>query len=165
MCLCCFRSCAGPHVGDGCSVCLTPAWVKDIHINRQISNITQLFLKLDAVLSPSEASGKADLAHRYTSRPATRHTLLYLVTCHTPLHVAHRYTPHAPLYHTLHFVALCNVTHCFITHCYVTQAIMSRIVTSHTVITRRNVIHHYVTHCLITHSKITQPYIPAPTDF
>ncbi|KAG7330817.1 hypothetical protein KOW79_004786 [Hemibagrus wyckioides] len=50
------RSCAGPRVGDGCSVCLSPAWVKDVHINRQISNITQLFLQLEAVLCPSEGS-------------------------------------------------------------------------------------------------------------
>ncbi|MCJ8732882.1 hypothetical protein PDJAM_G00216790 [Pangasius djambal] len=50
------RSCAGPHVGDGCSVCLSPAWVKDVHINRQISNITQLFLQLEAVLCPSECA-------------------------------------------------------------------------------------------------------------
>ncbi|KAK2849669.1 hypothetical protein Q7C36_008452 [Tachysurus vachellii] len=50
------RSCAGSHVGDGCSVCLSPAWVKDVRINRQISNITQLFLQLEAVLCPSECS-------------------------------------------------------------------------------------------------------------
>ncbi|XP_053482193.1 BRCA1-associated RING domain protein 1 isoform X2 [Ictalurus furcatus] len=50
------RSCAGPRVGDGCSVCLSPSWVKDVHINRQISNITQLFLQLEAVLHPSECS-------------------------------------------------------------------------------------------------------------
>ncbi|TTA11862.1 BRCA1-associated RING domain protein 1 [Bagarius yarrelli] len=34
--LCSKWSCAGPRVGDGCSVCLSPAWVKDVHINRQI---------------------------------------------------------------------------------------------------------------------------------
>ncbi|KAI5613430.1 BRCA1-associated RING domain protein 1 [Silurus asotus] len=50
------RSCAGPRVGDGCSVCLSPSWVKDVHINRQISNITQLFLQLEAVLCPAECS-------------------------------------------------------------------------------------------------------------
>ncbi|KAK3542787.1 hypothetical protein QTP70_002990 [Hemibagrus guttatus] len=54
--LCSKWSCAGPRVGDGCSVCFSPAWVKDVHINRQISNITQLFLQLEAVLCPSEGS-------------------------------------------------------------------------------------------------------------
>ncbi|KAF5903389.1 BRCA1-associated RING domain protein 1, partial [Clarias magur] len=50
------RSCAAPSVGDGCSVCLRPSWVKDIQINRQISNITQLFLQLESVICPSERS-------------------------------------------------------------------------------------------------------------
>uniref|UniRef100_W5LHZ5 BRCA1 associated RING domain 1 n=1 Tax=Astyanax mexicanus TaxID=7994 RepID=W5LHZ5_ASTMX len=48
------RSCAGPHVGDGCSVCHSPAWVKDIQINRQLSNITELFLNLESLLCPPE---------------------------------------------------------------------------------------------------------------
>ncbi|XP_051998907.1 BRCA1-associated RING domain protein 1 [Xyrauchen texanus] len=50
------RSCAGPHAGDGCSVCHSPAWVKDIQINRQLSNITELFCKLDSLLNPPEVS-------------------------------------------------------------------------------------------------------------
>ncbi|MCI4378757.1 hypothetical protein PGIGA_G00219940, partial [Pangasianodon gigas] len=66
------RSCAGPHVGDGCSVCLSPAWVKDVHINRQISNITQLFLQLESVLCPSECSEPpAD-----SSAPSTERAIL-----------------------------------------------------------------------------------------
>ncbi|XP_017562807.2 BRCA1-associated RING domain protein 1 [Pygocentrus nattereri] len=48
------RSCAGPHAGDGCSVCHSPAWVKDIQINRQLSNITELFCNLESLLYPSE---------------------------------------------------------------------------------------------------------------
>ncbi|XP_072541557.1 BRCA1-associated RING domain protein 1 isoform X2 [Salminus brasiliensis] len=58
------RSCAGPQAGDGCSVCHSPAWVKDIQINRQLSNITELFLNLESLLcrqsdvqaSPAESS-------------------------------------------------------------------------------------------------------------
>ncbi|XP_030614481.1 BRCA1-associated RING domain protein 1 [Archocentrus centrarchus] len=46
------RSCAGPRAGDGCVVCHSPAWVKDIQINRQLSSIIQLFCGLDSLLSP-----------------------------------------------------------------------------------------------------------------
>ncbi|XP_059198147.1 BRCA1-associated RING domain protein 1 [Centropristis striata] len=48
------RSCAGPRAGDGCVVCQSPAWVKDIQINRQLSSIVQLFCGLDSLLNPTE---------------------------------------------------------------------------------------------------------------
>ncbi|XP_038576239.1 BRCA1-associated RING domain protein 1 [Micropterus salmoides] len=48
------RFCAGPQAGDGCVVCHSPAWVKDIQINRQLSSITQLFCSLESLLSPIE---------------------------------------------------------------------------------------------------------------
>ncbi|XP_034042009.1 BRCA1-associated RING domain protein 1 isoform X1 [Thalassophryne amazonica] len=48
------RSCAGPRAGDGCVVCHSPAWVKDIQINRQLSSIIQLFSGLDSLLNPTE---------------------------------------------------------------------------------------------------------------
>ncbi|XP_040913835.1 BRCA1-associated RING domain protein 1 isoform X2 [Toxotes jaculatrix] len=48
------RSCAGPRAGDGCVVCHSPAWVKDIQINRQLSSITQLFCGLESLLNPTE---------------------------------------------------------------------------------------------------------------
>ncbi|KAG7227447.1 hypothetical protein INR49_005261 [Caranx melampygus] len=48
------RSCAGPQAGDGCVVCHSPAWVKDIQINRQLSSITQLFCGLESLFSPTE---------------------------------------------------------------------------------------------------------------
>ncbi|XP_038158551.1 BRCA1-associated RING domain protein 1 isoform X1 [Cyprinodon tularosa] len=48
------RSCAGPRAGDGCAVCRSPAWVKDIQINRQLSSIIQLFSGLDSLLNPTE---------------------------------------------------------------------------------------------------------------
>ncbi|KAM7407615.1 hypothetical protein PAMA_003373 [Pampus argenteus] len=48
------RSCAGSRAGDGCVVCHSPAWVKDIQINRQLSNITQLFCGLESLLNPIE---------------------------------------------------------------------------------------------------------------
>ncbi|KAM3862376.1 LOW QUALITY PROTEIN: BRCA1-associated RING domain protein 1 [Diretmus argenteus] len=50
------RSCAGPRAGDGCVVCHSPAWVKDIQINRQLSNITQLFCSLESLLNPTDKS-------------------------------------------------------------------------------------------------------------
>uniref|UniRef100_A0A673B553 BRCT domain-containing protein n=1 Tax=Sphaeramia orbicularis TaxID=375764 RepID=A0A673B553_9TELE len=46
------RSCAGPQAGDGCAVCHSPAWVKDIQINRQLSSIIQLFSGLESLLNP-----------------------------------------------------------------------------------------------------------------
>ncbi|XP_075896134.1 BRCA1-associated RING domain protein 1 [Nelusetta ayraudi] len=48
------RSCAGPRAGDGCVVCHSPAWVKDIQINRQLSSIVQLFSDLESLLSPAD---------------------------------------------------------------------------------------------------------------
>ncbi|XP_062389591.1 BRCA1-associated RING domain protein 1 [Sardina pilchardus] len=46
------KSCAGACAGGECSVCSCPAWVKDIQINRQLSNITDLFRNLEALLTP-----------------------------------------------------------------------------------------------------------------
>ncbi|XP_054471909.1 BRCA1-associated RING domain protein 1 isoform X2 [Anoplopoma fimbria] len=46
------RSCAGPKAGEGCVVCQSPAWVKDIQINRQLSSIIQLFSGLEFLLNP-----------------------------------------------------------------------------------------------------------------
>ncbi|XP_054642981.1 BRCA1-associated RING domain protein 1 isoform X2 [Dunckerocampus dactyliophorus] len=51
--LCSKWSCAGPQAGDGCVVCQSPAWVKDIQINRQLSSIIQLFSGLESMLNPS----------------------------------------------------------------------------------------------------------------
>ncbi|XP_040057061.2 BRCA1-associated RING domain protein 1 [Gasterosteus aculeatus] len=48
------RSCAAPRAGDGCVVCQSPAWVKDIQINRQLSSIIQLFCGLEVLLNPVE---------------------------------------------------------------------------------------------------------------
>ncbi|KAJ3592036.1 hypothetical protein NHX12_007166, partial [Muraenolepis orangiensis] len=50
------RSCAGPRAGDGCVVCQSPAWVKDIQVNRHLSSITQLFRSLESLLSPTETT-------------------------------------------------------------------------------------------------------------
>lgn len=51
------RSCAGPCAGGECCVCGSPAWVKDIQINRQLSNITELFRNLETLLNPTGISG------------------------------------------------------------------------------------------------------------
>ncbi|XP_068558855.1 BRCA1-associated RING domain protein 1 [Cebidichthys violaceus] len=48
------RSCAGRRAGDGCVVCQSPAWVKDIQINRQLSSIVTLFCGLEFLLGPVE---------------------------------------------------------------------------------------------------------------
>uniref|UniRef100_A0A8C6T761 BRCA1 associated RING domain 1 n=1 Tax=Neogobius melanostomus TaxID=47308 RepID=A0A8C6T761_9GOBI len=47
------RSCAGPRAGDGCVVCHSPAWVKDIQINRQLSSIIELFSGLEKLYTLS----------------------------------------------------------------------------------------------------------------
>lgn len=57
MCLLC-RSCAGPRAGDGCVVCHSPAWVKDIQINRQLGSIVELFCGLESLLNPTEQPGR-----------------------------------------------------------------------------------------------------------
>ncbi|XP_066543968.1 BRCA1-associated RING domain protein 1 [Amia ocellicauda] len=44
------RSCAGACVSEGCSVCHSPVWVKDIQIHRQLDSITQLYRELDALI-------------------------------------------------------------------------------------------------------------------
>ncbi|XP_072301156.1 BRCA1-associated RING domain protein 1 [Eucyclogobius newberryi] len=46
------RSCAGSGAGDGCVVCHSPAWVKDIQINRQLSSIILLFSGLEKLINP-----------------------------------------------------------------------------------------------------------------
>ncbi|KAG7282846.1 hypothetical protein CRUP_020684, partial [Coryphaenoides rupestris] len=63
------RSCAGPHAGDGCVVCQSPAWVKDIQNSRHLSNITQLFCSLESLLNPTDTTGQQP-ACGVTSEPA-----------------------------------------------------------------------------------------------
>ncbi|XP_076025909.1 BRCA1-associated RING domain protein 1 [Genypterus blacodes] len=48
------RSCAGPQAGSGCVVCHSPAWVKDVRVNKQLSNIIQSFSRLESLLAPTE---------------------------------------------------------------------------------------------------------------
>ena len=60
------RSCAGRRAGDGCVVCQSPAWVKDLQINRHLSNITQLFCSLESLLSPTVTTGKRSNAPSHT---------------------------------------------------------------------------------------------------
>ncbi|KAK5890559.1 hypothetical protein CesoFtcFv8_014072 [Champsocephalus esox] len=48
------RSCAGPGAGDGCVLCQSPAWVKDIQINKQLSSIIHLFSGLESLLNPTK---------------------------------------------------------------------------------------------------------------
>ncbi|KAF7662183.1 hypothetical protein LDENG_00244230 [Lucifuga dentata] len=48
------RSCLGPRAGDGCVLCHSPAWVKDIRVNKQLSNIIQSFCRLESQFTPIE---------------------------------------------------------------------------------------------------------------
>ncbi|XP_078536723.1 BRCA1-associated RING domain protein 1 [Lissotriton helveticus] len=47
------RKCVGSSIGSECPVCQTPAWVKDVQINRQLANMIQLCSKLHNVLDGS----------------------------------------------------------------------------------------------------------------
>ncbi|KAJ1187665.1 hypothetical protein NDU88_004439 [Pleurodeles waltl] len=47
------RKCVGSSIGSECPVCQTPAWVKDVQINRQLANMIQLCSKLHKVLDGS----------------------------------------------------------------------------------------------------------------
>ncbi|KAL7385659.1 hypothetical protein ABVT39_025862 [Epinephelus coioides] len=58
------RSCAGPRAGDGCAVCRSPAWVKDIQINRQLSSIVQLFCGLESLLNPMKQPAEVQTQHK-----------------------------------------------------------------------------------------------------
>uniref|UniRef100_A0A3Q3WGT5 BARD1 Zinc finger RING-type domain-containing protein n=1 Tax=Mola mola TaxID=94237 RepID=A0A3Q3WGT5_MOLML len=54
------RSCAGLRAGDDCVVCHSPAWVKDIQINRQLSSIIELFSGLESLLHPIGETGSLE---------------------------------------------------------------------------------------------------------
>nr|XP_057938719.1 BRCA1-associated RING domain protein 1 isoform X2 [Doryrhamphus excisus] len=58
------RSCAGAQAGDGCVVCQSPAWVKDIQINRQLSNVIQVFSGLESMLNPSVQQESSEVVLR-----------------------------------------------------------------------------------------------------
>uniref|UniRef100_A0A3B4BI00 BRCT domain-containing protein n=1 Tax=Periophthalmus magnuspinnatus TaxID=409849 RepID=A0A3B4BI00_9GOBI len=57
----CFRSCAGSNAGNGCVVCHSPAWVKDIQINRQLSSVIELFCGLEKLVNPAQEGVEACL--------------------------------------------------------------------------------------------------------
>ncbi|KAG7501665.1 BRCA1-associated RING domain protein 1 [Solea senegalensis] len=68
------RSCAGPQAGDGCVVCHSPAWVKDIQINRQLSSIIQLFCGLESLLNPmDQADSSVAVIHSQPESPILKH--------------------------------------------------------------------------------------------
>ncbi|KAM5152605.1 BRCA1-associated RING domain protein 1 isoform 2-T2 [Mantella aurantiaca] len=50
------RTCVDDSVGNECPLCHTPAWVKDVQINRQLDSIMQLCSKLNTILD----KGKQD---------------------------------------------------------------------------------------------------------
>ncbi|XP_018424695.1 PREDICTED: BRCA1-associated RING domain protein 1 [Nanorana parkeri] len=50
------RTCVGDNVGNECPLCHTPAWVKDVQINRQLDNIIHLCSRLNSLLD----KGKQD---------------------------------------------------------------------------------------------------------
>ncbi|XP_056390022.1 BRCA1-associated RING domain protein 1 isoform X2 [Hyla sarda] len=56
------RTCVGESVGSECPVCHTPAWVKDVQINRQLDNMIQLCSKLHTLIDGGKNDGiKMDL--------------------------------------------------------------------------------------------------------
>ncbi|XP_019751029.1 BRCA1-associated RING domain protein 1 isoform X2 [Hippocampus comes] len=57
----CARSCAGPRAGDGCVVCHSPSWVKDIKINRQLSSVIPLFCDLESMLYPEKQADSSEV--------------------------------------------------------------------------------------------------------
>ncbi|KAM6984971.1 BRCA1-associated RING domain protein 1 [Aplochiton taeniatus] len=63
------RSCAG----DCCVVCKSPAWVQDIQINRQLSNITELFRKLENTLNPIHNSDSAPQSPAQAENTVLKH--------------------------------------------------------------------------------------------
>ncbi|XP_069841320.1 BRCA1-associated RING domain protein 1 isoform X2 [Dendropsophus ebraccatus] len=59
---CSVWTCVGGSVGNDCPVCHTPAWVKDVQINRQLDNMIQLCSKLHILLDGEKNDGsKMDL--------------------------------------------------------------------------------------------------------
>lgn len=54
-------------------VCHSPAWVKDIQINRQLSSIIQVFSHLESLLKPTEQPGKQELSSHVEPK---QHTVL-----------------------------------------------------------------------------------------
>lgn len=42
-------------------MCHSPAWVKDIQMNRQLSSIIEVFSHLESLLKPGEQPGKQEL--------------------------------------------------------------------------------------------------------
>ncbi|XP_073409323.1 BRCA1-associated RING domain protein 1 isoform X2 [Dendrobates tinctorius] len=56
------RTCVDGSVGSECPVCQTPAWVKDVQINRQLDTMIQLCSKLHNLLDKTDIDGnKMDL--------------------------------------------------------------------------------------------------------
>ncbi|XP_073502732.1 BRCA1-associated RING domain protein 1 isoform X2 [Phyllobates terribilis] len=59
---CSVWTCVDGSVGNECPVCQTPAWVKDVQINRQLDNMIQLCSKLHNLLDKTNNDGnKMDL--------------------------------------------------------------------------------------------------------
>ncbi|XP_075685756.1 BRCA1-associated RING domain protein 1 isoform X2 [Rhinoderma darwinii] len=56
------RTCVDGSVGNECPICHTPAWVKDVQVNRQLDNMIQLCSKLHDLLGKGKNVGnKMDL--------------------------------------------------------------------------------------------------------
>ncbi|XP_067892237.1 BRCA1-associated RING domain protein 1 [Heterodontus francisci] len=49
------RTCVADSLGNGCSVCHTPAWVKDLQPNRQLHNMAHLCSQLQALLDNQDS--------------------------------------------------------------------------------------------------------------
>lgn len=67
-------------------MCHSPAWVKDIQINRQLSSITTLFTNLESLLKPAEQPGKQVPSHHdaYSKQFHFTHSFMYVFADHSP---------------------------------------------------------------------------------
>ncbi|KAM4626528.1 BRCA1-associated RING domain protein 1 [Discoglossus pictus] len=66
------KTCVGESVGSECPRCHTPAWVRDIQINRQLDNMIQLCSKLKVLLDKGQSGeNKMDLCQDSSLKPNT----------------------------------------------------------------------------------------------
>ncbi|XP_077304452.1 BRCA1-associated RING domain protein 1 [Lithobates pipiens] len=66
------RTCVDENVGNECPLCHTPAWVKDVQINRQLDNIIQLCSKLNGILDKgNKDENKMDLCQDASLKSST----------------------------------------------------------------------------------------------
>ncbi|XP_043931656.1 BRCA1-associated RING domain protein 1 [Protopterus annectens] len=61
-------ACVGDSLGSDCPVCHTPAWVKDVQVNRQLEDTILLFQKLQGLLNIEEQKHSNSKSHEPTEK-------------------------------------------------------------------------------------------------